>query len=49
MKAKGRKKIYCSKRLSCGVWDRFSVVVKECDLNDAKSKYLSMGYTVTVL
>lgn len=47
MKAFGRKRIYCSKKLPCGVWDRFSVSVKSDDYDSAKKKYQDMGYTVS--
>lgn len=46
MKAFGRKIIYCSKKLPCGVWDRFSVVVASSDYDAAKKKYESLGYEV---
>lgn len=46
MKAFGRKRIYCSKKLACGVFDRFSVVVKTSDYDVAKKKYESLGYEV---
>ena len=46
MKEIGRKRIYCSKKLACGVWDRFSTVVKASDYDSAKKKYESIGYTV---
>lgn len=46
MKRIGRVRLYCSKKLSCGVMDNFEVVVSE---KDAKAKYKSMGYKVVTL
>lgn len=46
MRIFGRKRIYCSKKLACGVWDRFSVVVASSDYDAAKKKYESLGYEV---
>lgn len=46
MRIFGRKRIYCSKKLTCGVWDRFSVVVASSDYDAAKKKYESLGYEV---
>ena len=46
MRVFGRKKLWCSKKLSCGVWDRFSVIVLTADYDSAKKKYESMGYIV---
>ncbi len=46
MKLFGRKPIYCTKKLPCGVLDKFRVVVKTSDYDSAKKKYESMGYTV---
>lgn len=49
MKRIGRVRLYCSKKLSCGVMDNFEVVVSEKDEKDAKAKYKSMGYKVVTL
>lgn len=46
MKKEGRVTLICSKTLSCGVIDRFTVVVPERGKNEAKMKYKSMGYEV---
>lgn len=46
MRRFGRKRIYCCKRLACGVWDRFWVVVSSSDYDAAKKKYESLGYEV---
>lgn len=46
MRGYGRKKIYCSKKLPCGVYERFWVVVASADYDAAKKKYESQGYAV---
>lgn len=43
MKKEGRVTLACSKVLSCGVVDRFTVVASEKSKNDVKMKYKSMG------
>lgn len=46
MKKEGRVKLLCSKTLSCGVVDRFTVVTSEKNKGEVKMKYKSMGYEV---
>lgn len=46
MKAIGRERIYCVKKLPCGVREAFWVVVKSSQLQEAKNNYKSMGYKV---
>lgn len=46
MKKIGRTKIVCYKKLPCGVWDIFKVVVKTADKSEAVKNYQSMGYEV---
>ena len=47
MKVFGRKRIYCSKKLPCGVWERFCVVVSSSDYDASKKNYESQGYKVS--
>lgn len=49
MKKEGRVTLVCSKVLSCGVVDRFTVVASEKTKNDVKMRYKSMGYEVKEL
>lgn len=46
MRKSGRSKIYCFKILSCGVMDFFYAVVPTERLQEMKSHYKEMGYTV---
>ena len=46
MKAYGRKKLLCSKKLPCGIMEKFSVICASADYDSAKRKYEAMGYTV---
>ena len=46
MKAKGRIKLTCFKKLPCGVMDRFTVCVMADKKDSAKREYESQGYTV---
>ncbi len=46
MKRVGRIKLFCYKKLPCGVVDRFEIVVSEKDESAARAKYTAMGYTV---
>ena len=46
MKSYGRAKLYCWKKLRCGVIDHFYVVVRFADKEDTKKKYKDMGYEV---
>ena len=47
MKIYGRKKIWCSKVLPCGIAERFSVIVLAADYDAAKRNYEAMGYYVS--
>lgn len=46
MKRVGRVKLFCYKKLPCGVIDRFEVIVSEKDESAARAKYIAMGYKV---
>ena len=46
MKSTGRVRLYCAKRLPCGVIDRFTVVVMTAKKDAAKKEYESQGYKV---
>ncbi len=46
MKRAGRVKLFCYKKLPCGVIDRFEVIVSEKDESAARAKYATMGYKV---
>lgn len=46
MKIVGRVKLFCYKKLPCGVIDRFEVIVSEKDESAARARYSSMGYKV---
>ena len=48
MTKENRTEIRCSKTLASGVVDSFSVIVPTSARNDAKKKYESMGYTVSM-
>lgn len=48
MKKEGRVTLTCAKLLPSGHIDRFTVVVNHRDVQDAKKKYESMGYKVTM-
>lgn len=46
MKKIGRVKLFCIKRLTCGVIDSFTVVVSEKLEKETIQKYKAMGYKV---
>lgn len=48
MNKENRTELRCSKTLASGVVDSFSVIVPTSARNDAKKKYESMGYTVSM-
>ena len=48
MTKENRTEIRCSKTLASGVVDSFSVIIPTSARNDAKKKYESMGYAVSV-
>ena len=46
MNKENRKTLFCAKKLSCGVLEKFEVVVKSQIKEEAKKRYESMGYAV---
>lgn len=48
MKKQGRTTLMCRKELNCGVIDMFEVVIDSNERNNAKKKYESMGYCISM-
>lgn len=46
MKATGRIRLICRKKLPCGVIDKFEAVVSRDNESAARAKYTAMGYKV---
>lgn len=46
MKAIGRIRLFCWKELTCGVIDRFAIIVSRDNESAARAKYAAMGYKV---
>ena len=42
-----RTTLFCTKKLPCGVLEKFEVVVKSQIKEEAKKRYESIGYRVT--
>lgn len=49
MKIKNRKRLLCTKHIRDNIHDRFSVVVSEHSVSDAKKEFERQGYKVTEL
>lgn len=47
MKAENRKTLRCSKHIVGGIYDAFTVTVREADADNAKREFERQGYTVT--
>lgn len=49
MRAENRKRLMCRKHIIGGIWDAFTVTVREADADNAKREFERQGYTVSVM
>ena len=49
MRAEGRKTLMCRKHIVGGIYDAFTVSVREADTDNAKREFERQGYTVSIM